>query len=214
MTTTHRLLAGVAWSHLMRGATLTVLAALAITWPESSLRASMRLAGAVVSLSGLVDVGLSLRLRPTFRAWPLLVGNGLACVAFGILTAEMGGVSPAVSMPLAALWLLLYGIVAGLLSLALWPLARTRFALASVAAGCIATAVVARWMVELPQVVSIYLGAFFAVLLGVLHIAAGVWIRRMVMPEFAPTTQADWMPAHGDVAGTRGRPRSTDLPLS
>ena len=213
MTTTNRLLGRLAWSQVARGAALTLLGAGAVAWPELALPRSMRAAGVLVALSGLADVIVGVRLRPTFRAWPLLAGHGVACIAFGLLTLALPRVSLALGMQLAALWLLLYGVIAGLLALALWPLPRTRATLAGVAVAFIAMAALARWLVQMPEFVAIYLGACFAVLLGLLHVIAGLWVWRVVMPEFAPTIQTGWVPATG-ITGTRHPARLSDLPPS
>ena len=206
----NRLLSGVVWTHVVRGTALMLLGAASVIWPEAALPVSMRAAGVVVALTGLADVALGVRLRSTFRGWPLLAGNGLACVAFGILTIALGRVPAEWGLGLTALWLLLYGLVAGLLAVALWPLSRTRSILAGVAVAFIATAAVARSLVGMPPFVTIYLGALFAVLLGTLHVAAGLWIRRVVVPEFSSTTQSAWMPEESRAAGTHGPGRSSD----
>jgi hypothetical protein len=54
---------------------------------------------------------------------------------------------------------------------------------------------VAMTLREMPELVPLYLGACFAVFLGALHLVGGLWLRRTVMPQFAPTVQAGWAPA-------------------
>jgi hypothetical protein len=102
-------------------------------------------------------------------------------------------VSPAVAMPLIATWLIAYGLMTGALSLALWPMRRTRHALLGVTVVLIPVGLLALSLRDMPLFVPLYLGAGFAAFLGVLHLAGGLWLRRLAMPRFAPTVQSTWI---------------------
>jgi uncharacterized membrane protein HdeD (DUF308 family) len=192
--TPYRTLDHFSWSQLARGFVLVQFGVAAINWPETVLPVSMALAGLLVALSGAYDVTLGIRGRRALRAWPLLAGHGAACVAFGALTVGMLHVPLSTAMTLVALWLVLYGATTGALALALWPMRRTRWALLVVTATVIPLGLGAPLLVDLPEFVPLYLGAFFSVFLGVLHLAGGLWLRRVALPQFAPTVQAEWGP--------------------
>ena len=194
MLSPYRALDQFSWSQLVRGFVLVQFGIAAINWPEAALSTSMTVAGALVALTGLYDVVLGVGARRSLRAWPVLVGHGAACVAFGALTMGLPHLSISTAMSLVALWLVLYGALAGALALGMWPLRRTRWTLLAVAAMIIPLGVASTLLADMPEFVPLYLGAFFAVFLGTLHLAGGFWLRRVALPQFEPTVQAGWAP--------------------
>lgn len=181
-------------SQLARGAVLALLGIAAINWPEVALPASMAAAGAFVALSGLFDIYVGGATRAEFRGWPVLAGHGAACVVFGVLTISLPHLPLGTAMALVALWLVLYGMMTAALALALWPMPRTRWALLGVTVVAVPAGLVATTLGDMPEFVPLYLGACFAAFLGVMHLAAGMWLRRVALPRFAPTTQSRWAP--------------------
>lgn len=181
-------------SQLVRGLVLAQLGIAAINWPEVALPTSMAAAGALVALSGAYDVYVGSASRDTFRAWPVFVGHGAACVAFGLLTIALPRMAQDVAMFLVAIWLIGYGLMTTALAMALWPMPRTRWTLLGVTLLFVPLGLFATTLGDMPEFVPLYLGAFFAVFLGALHLTAGLWLRRVAMPYFAPTAQAGWAP--------------------
>ena len=181
-------------SQLVRGFVLAQLGIMAINWPEVALPTSMAVAGALVMLSGAYDVYVGAASRETFRAWPVFVGHGAACAAFGLLTVALPRMSQDVAMFLVAVWLIGYGLMTTALAMALWPMPRTRWSLLGVTMLFVPLGLFAATLGDMPAFVPLYLGAFFAAFLGVLHLLGGLWLRRMAMPYFAPTAQAGWAP--------------------
>lgn len=181
-------------SQLVRGFVLAQLGIAAINWPEVALPTSMAIAGALVVLSGAYDAYVGAAARDTFRAWPVFVGHGAACAAFGLLTVTLPRISQGVAMLLVAVWLIGYGLMTGALAMALWPMPRTRWALLGVTIVFVPLGLFAATLGDMPEFVPLYLGAFFAVFLGALHLIAGLWLRRIAIPYFAPTTQSRWAP--------------------
>jgi uncharacterized membrane protein HdeD (DUF308 family) len=198
-------------SQLARGAVLASLGVAAINWPEVALPASMTAAGVFVALSGMFDIYVGRAARDVFRGWPVLAGHGAACVVFGVLTILLPHLPLGAAMALVALWLVLYGVMTAALALALWPMPRTRWTLLGVTVVVVPAGLLATTLADMPIFVPLYLGACFAAFLGVVHLAGGVWLRRVAMPGFAPTTQSRWAPpatpagahhAHGAPRGT------------
>ena len=181
-------------SQLVRGFVLAQLGIAAINWPEVALPTSMAVAGVLVALSGAYDVYVGAASRDTFRAWPVFVGHGAACAAFGLLTVALPRISQGVAMFLVAIWLIAYGLMTTALAMALWPMPRTRWTLLGVTMVFVPLGLLATTLGDMPEFVPLYLGAFFAVFLGVLHLTGGLWLRRMALPYFAPTAQAGWAP--------------------
>jgi uncharacterized membrane protein HdeD (DUF308 family) len=181
-------------SQIVRGAGLALFAAAAISWPDEALPASMVAAGALVALTAAHDVYVGAAGRRHLRAWPVLTGHGAACLAFGLLTIGLPRVPQDAAMRLVATWMILYGMMTAALAFALWPMRRTRWMLLAVTLTVVPLGLLASRLVGLPEFVPLYLGAFFAALLGALHLTAGLWLRRIGLPYFAPTTQAGWAP--------------------
>lgn len=181
-------------SQLVRGFVLVQLGIAAINWPEVALPTSMAAAGALVALSGAYDVYVGTAARDTFRAWPVFAGHGAASVAFGLLTFALPRMSQELAMVLVAIWLILYGVMTSALAMALWPMPRTRWTLLGVTIVFVPLGLFATTLADLPEFVPLYLGAFFAVFLGALHLIGGLWLRRIAMPYFEPTVQSRWAP--------------------
>jgi uncharacterized membrane protein HdeD (DUF308 family) len=179
-------------SQLGRGGLLALLGIVAISFPEVALSAAMVSAGVLVVLSGAYDVSVGVASRRGFRAWPVFAAHGLACIAYGLLSIALPYVPQRTAMELVSAWLILYGLMAAALALALWPARRTRRTLLGVTMLFVPLGFVAITLVGAPAFVPSYLGAFFALFLGLLHVAAGLWLRRVAMPHFAPTAQAGW----------------------
>lgn len=181
-------------SQLVRGVVLVQLGIAAINWPEVALPTSMAAAGALVALSGAYDVYVGATARDTFRAWPVFVGHGAASVAFALLTVALPRISLGVAMLLVAIWLIGYGLMTAALAMALWPMPRTRWTLLGVTLVFVPLGLFATTLADMPEFVPLYLGAFFAVFLGALHLIGALWLRRVALPYFAPTIQSRWAP--------------------
>jgi Uncharacterized conserved protein len=192
--TAYRALERLSRSQLSRGIGLALLGSVAINWPERALPVAMTAAGVGLVLSGGYDLGIAFAARHVLRVWVVLGIHGLASLTFGLLTIGLPYVEQRAALPMVAAWMALYGLMMTTLAFALWPMRRTRWALLGSTLLVISTGVVATRMHDLPTFVPLYLGAFFAVLLGAMHVSAGLWLRRIGMPAFAPTLQSTWAP--------------------
>lgn len=197
-------------SQLVRGFVLAQLGIAAINWPEVALPTSMAAAGALVTLSGAYDAYVGAAARQICRAWPVFAGHGAASIAFGLLTVALPRLSQDVAMMLVAIWLILYGLMTAALAMAFWPMPRTRWTLLGVTSVFVPLGLFANTLAGMPEFVPLYLGAFFAVFLGALHLIGGLWLRRIALPYFEPTAQSRWAPpatpAHAHPRVTRGGP--------
>lgn len=179
---------------LARGVVLALAGAVALRWPDDALSVAMAVAGGAVLAAGAGDLAVARAAGRAFRGWPVIAAHGAASVAFGALTLAARRAHQLAPWPLVAGWMACYGLLLATLALALWPWRRPRWALLGATAVVAAAAAVTTLTPELPPFASLYLGAAFAVLLGVVHAVAGLWLRRAAMPAVAPTLQSSWAP--------------------
>jgi uncharacterized membrane protein HdeD (DUF308 family) len=135
---------------------------------------------------------IGVRARP-FPEWRLLLVHGVALVGFALLTFACFQVPFRTGMLLIALWLTLYCMLTGGLALALWPMRRTRWALLAWTGVNLIVAAVAVAYAGATVFALLLFGAVYATMFGAFQIASGVWVRRIVLPHVAPTTQSGWL---------------------
>ena len=179
-------------SLLTRGVLLVFLGIAAIGWPESALVVAMLTSAALLLVMGAFEMFLALRARDATRGWMVPLANGAACIVFGLLTLVFPSISLRFTLLLVAVWLLLYAAMTGALALALWPMPRTRRVLLAWTALNVLLALLAIGVPSATVITLLYVGAGYAVAFGALHIAYGIWVRRIAVPYVAPTMQSSW----------------------
>lgn len=187
----------VAFSMLLSGIAAAPLAAVALRWPEPALVLAMVAAGGVIGTFGIFDLAAALASGtiPSVRAF--FVGHGAASVGFGLLTASIPVASPWTGRLLAVSWLALYAAFLGLLVWRLWYSHHVRRTLI---AWCGTNAVLALtlWLAApMTTLGLLYAGAVYTFALGVMLMAAGLWIQH----DLARPTAA----AHAPALSRRGR---------
>jgi uncharacterized membrane protein HdeD (DUF308 family) len=183
-------------SLVARGVLLVFLGMTAISWPDELLVGAMFTGAACLVLFGAFEIYLALRTRHVTRGWLIPLASGAACVAFAVLTLVFPGLSLEITLMLVAAWLILYAGLTTALALALWPMPRTRRTLLAWTALNIVLAVLAVVLPNTTIFTLLYVGAGYAVALGALHMASGLWLHRVVVPRAAPTVQSTWPAAH------------------
>jgi hypothetical protein len=161
---------------ILRGASLFVLGAAAVAFPENTLIPALIAVAFIAALTGLYEITEGIRLRPG-RGWLLVACHGLAAVVFGLLTSGVAALHWSASMISIVAWLLCY----------IWM----TFAAASVWRETAPTkALIASAVVNVAVVVAInlypygnvfallYFGAAYAAALGAWTAAIGWWLRR------------------------------------
>ena len=176
---------------LFRGSLMLAIGAIALTWPTIALLGAMFASVAVLASTGAYEVFIALRARPMTRGWMIPMAEGAACVGLAGLTLFLLAFPLEVVQWLVAAWLALYAALTGALALALWPTPRTRQLLIAWTA---LNLLLALLLVTLPMtiVTVLYAGAAYAVAFGSLQVAAALWIRQVVLPRVADTSQTRW----------------------
>ena len=192
MTTLSRDVSHFSASLIARGALMVFLGVAAIGWPDSVLVFAMLIAAALLALLGAYEMFVALRSSRYSPGWMIPMANGAACIAFAILTLVFPGLSLDVTLKLVAVWLVCYALLTGGLALALWPMPRTRHTLLAWTALNLLLAVLAVTVPDATIFTVLYVGAGYAVAFGALQVASGVWIRKVAIPDVAPTTQSTW----------------------
>ncbi|MEO8622419.1 MAG: DUF308 domain-containing protein [bacterium] len=195
MITVSREASRFASSLVTRGGLMIVLGLAAFSWPNVAVASAMFAAAGLLTLSGAYEMFLALRTRRASRGWPLPLANGAACIGFAVLTVVLPRVSLDVTLRLVALWLVFYATLTCALALALWPMPRTRLTLIGWTTLNVTLAVLALTWPRTSIFAVLYAGAGYAVTFGALHVASGVWIRRVAVPYVEPTTQSQWLAA-------------------
>lgn len=177
-------LSGTRWDErlsgvlMARGVPFVLLAAVAIRWPDETLRPAMMVAAGVAVALGVLEMTFAwgARVLPSVR-W-FLVGHAAVSVAFGVLTFVLPSATLYAGLGLAMLWLMAHATFAILLAARLWYFARMRNALLLWAA--VNTAVIMACVTVTPPNTATleYLGALYTATYGVALIVAGEWIRR------------------------------------
>ncbi len=182
----------------VKGALMLACGVVALVWQDETLVAAMLITGLLLAASGLYEMGIAVASRGETRGWPLALADGLACVGLAALTASITLLPFRTTMVLTSLWLALYAALVGALAFALWPMPRTRAALLAWATLDLLLAGMALFFRDATIFTLLYVGAGYAIAFGLFQLAAGIWMRRVVLPYVTPTRQAGWKPArHG-----------------
>lgn len=168
---------------------------LALAWPDAVLLRAMMLTGVVLAASGVYEMVFAVRHRRLNRGWPLALADGAACLALAALTATLTVISYHATLLLASFLLFVCGVLAVVLALALWPMRRTRLAMLGWAIMQLLLAAFAAFDSEAGLFTLLYVGAGYAIALGVFQIAAARWMRRVAIPRFEPTLPHRWLAA-------------------
>lgn len=180
---------------VVKGTLMLSCGVVALVWQDETLVAAMMITGLLLAASGLCEMGIAVASRRETRGWPLALADGLACVGLAALTATITLLPFRATMVLAGLWLALYGGLVGALAFAFWPMARTRAALLAWATLDLLLAAMAIFFRDATIFTLLYVGAGYAIAFGLFQLAAGIWMRRVVLPYVSPTRQAGWKPA-------------------
>jgi uncharacterized membrane protein HdeD (DUF308 family) len=99
------------WAVGLRGLAALVFGVLALLWPGLTLVVLVALFGAYALVDGLLALGATVRAATRHRAWGLLLLEGLAGLALGLLTFVWPGMTALVLVYLIAAWALITGVL-------------------------------------------------------------------------------------------------------
>lgn len=163
---------------LARGVPFVILAAIAIRWPDETVRPAMAVAAGIAVALGLLELTFAWGSRLVASVRWFLLGHAALAVGFGLLTFLLPSATVFVGLALAMLWLLAHTTFAILLAARLWYFRRMRDALLLWAA--VNTAVITGCVTFTPPNVPTleYVGALYTAMYGLVLIVAGEWTRR------------------------------------
>lgn len=163
---------------MARGVPFVLLAALAIRWPDETLRPAMMVTAGVAVALGVLEMTFAWSTHMVASVRWFLIGHAALSAGFGLLTFLLPSATLYVGLALAMLWLLAHTTFAILLAARLWYFARMRNALLLWAA--VNTAVIMGCVTLTPTSMAAleYVGALYTAMYGVVLIVAGEWARR------------------------------------
>jgi hypothetical protein len=187
----------VALSLLLSGIVATPLAAIAVRWPDPALVLAMVAAGGAIGTFGVFDFAAGATNGAIPSAGVFYMGHGAAMVGFGVLSVSVPVAEPGIARGLAIAWLALYAVFLALLAWRLWYNHYVRRALVTWSAvNCGLSGVLALTR-PLTTLGLLYAGAAYTCALGVILIAAGLWIQH----DLARQSAAEPAPAFSNRGG-------------
>lgn len=171
----------------VRGFTVLALGAIAIRWPQSGLWIAIGLAGAIVTLLGIVEVALAFRSKADKTVASLLRYIGMVSLGFGLVSFAAIQATPAIAIAALATWLVAQATVS-LMAGAVVKRPTDRHALVTWAGINLAAALVVAIASADTLYGLLYAGAGYTALYGVIQIAAGLRLRAegLKFPAGAP----------------------------
>ena len=161
-----------------RGLVMLVLGGVAVRWPESTIVPALLAGTAVLAASGVYEVTVALARRHRSPRWPVWLFDGLACVAFALVTLGFPALTMETAMRLIAAWFILYAAFCASLSVLLWPRRSAGVSLAIWSAMNLALGILALVMFKPGFTLVLYAGAAYAATFGAAQLIAGVWLRE------------------------------------
>jgi uncharacterized membrane protein HdeD (DUF308 family) len=163
-----------------------VFGVLTLWWPGATLVVLMAFIAAYALVDGIVALLYAFRLRPIFDRWWVLLVQGLISAAFGVLAFIYPALSLAYIIFSVSLWMLFA-------SMALFMLARAQKAmgassrwsmLGALLSLALAVAAIAYPRLTVASVLALI--AWFALVLGVVHLIVGVRVRSLAKVMTTP----------------------------
>ncbi len=178
------------WMIVIRGVLAILFGLMAFFWPRITVTALILLFGAYVLLDGIFAVGNALSNRSTNRRWWVLLLEGLAGIAAGILTFVWPGITGLVLLFFIAAWAIVTGVLEVIAAFQL------RAEIANevwLALGGLLYGVFGLVILLAPRVGALavlWLIAAYAILFGLSFVALGLRLRNQVIHIHRRTTTA------------------------
>jgi len=161
-----------------RGLAMLAFGLAAVVWPEQILILAMLAVGIVATVFGLYEISIAFAIRRHAPRWWLVLGHGVASLAFGGLSVGAPGVSLRVALIVIATWFVVYAGISYGAAVALWPIRGVRLALITWALFDVALAILAVAYPAATIFALLFFGAVYAAVFGAWQFAAGLWLRR------------------------------------
>jgi uncharacterized membrane protein HdeD (DUF308 family) len=162
----------------LRGFLLLGCAAVAVRWPQDTLREAMVTAGGVVGVLGLFELIVAAAARVVRDTKTLMLTHAALSMSFGVVAITALTASADTTMRMVAVWLLLHAIVALGLASRMSTTLGARRALAAWSAVNLLCAFVVVTFPTIPPAGLLYLGAGYAAVYAIIQIGVALWIKR------------------------------------
>jgi uncharacterized membrane protein HdeD (DUF308 family) len=178
MTNLRRETRWLAGGLLTSGTVTLILAFTALAFPEAALIGGMLAVGLLSVLFGFDQLLTSMALRDRTPGWRLVLGHGILCIVFGLLTVGGTALSFALLLGCVVSWLLCHGALAARMAMSKSLNPRIRNALIASAVFDGVVALLAMALRPLTVFQFLFFGAAYAAVFGTAQILAGVFLRR------------------------------------
>lgn len=167
------------WLVALRGLLAVIFGVLALIWPQITLSALVILFGVYILIDGIFTVISALRDREQYVHWGLLLLEGLAGIAIGVLTFIWPGITALVLLYLIVAWALVTGVLEIIAAFQLRKEIENEWLLglggvASLVFGVLALIWPASGALAIVWIIGIY-----AIIFGVVLIALGFRLRNL-----------------------------------
>jgi uncharacterized membrane protein HdeD (DUF308 family) len=180
MSTAARELRQLSQTLIWRGTLMFALGSAAAIWPEPVLIGAMIAVGVIATLLGLYEMSIAISVRRRIAGWTLILANGSAAFAFGLLTLGAPRLSLHVGLVIVGLWFLACAGFAWRAAVLWWPLRTLRLALIGWGVVDVALGVLALVYPAATIFALLFFGAVYAAAFGAWQAAEGLWLRRLL----------------------------------
>lgn len=168
----------------VRGFSVLALGAIAIRWPQSFLWIAIGLAGAIVTLLGIVEITLAARSPADRAVTSLLRYVAMVSIAFGLVSFAAILATPAIAVAALSTWLLAQATVSVMVGAGVKRPADRRALLTWAGINLVAAVMVAVLSTDTFYGL-LYAGAGYTALYGVVQIVAGLRLRAEALSVLA-----------------------------
>lgn len=165
-------------SFFWRGCLIAASGAIAVRWPADGLLLGMLVVGSLAALFGIIDIVVSLSHVRTITRWWALLLHGALSVVFGAISVCALGLSRESMASLFAAWLGLLGVIAFVAAMVAHG--RQNFIITGfiIFLASLVSIVIVLEDRRIPEFALLYIGAAYALLLGLSEMGLGRWLRH------------------------------------
>jgi uncharacterized membrane protein HdeD (DUF308 family) len=167
------------WVVLLRGAVAILFGALALAWPGLTLEILVLFFGAYMLVDGVFAVIAALTHRAGHDRWWVLLLEGLAGIAAGVITFLIPGVATLALLLLIALWAIVTGVLEIVAAIGLRKEIRGELLLAISGIASLILGVLLLIFPSAAEVTITWLIGMYAILFGAMLLVLGLRLRKL-----------------------------------
>jgi uncharacterized membrane protein HdeD (DUF308 family) len=165
------------WTMVLRGAVAILLGLAALAWPQITLEVLVILLGAYMLVDGAFALFAAVKERSHHRRWWLLLLEGLAGVAAGIIALFFPGITALALIYLLAAWALVTGILEILAAMILRQELHGEWLLVVAGVVSILLAVIVALRPAAGMIALVWIIGIYAIVFGLALITLGIRLR-------------------------------------